>query len=327
MHGIMENDFMFSGKGERPWHGLGVTLDTNLSSEDALKEARLDWRVIPQPIYSEGAITTAQVLAGNANPMAIPGFMANVREDTNEVLGVVSDKYRIIQNVDAFKFADELLNVEELSNKAIYTTSGSLFNGKKVWLLIELPKERILDDELATYLAVVNSHDGSSAMKTFNCATRIVCNNTLHVALKENRRSISIRHMSTAEIRKKEAVRILRGHGSYFEALRKFADQVVGVKVDANKLLDKLFPIPEDATQRVRISVGEERAQISRIFNGMDDLQNFRGTGWGFYNAIADWYSHREPKRRTATYADNRMNEYLEGVPILEQTKELLLAA
>ena len=328
MHGIMENDFMVSGHGIKPWHNLGAVVDGALTSEDALRLAKLDWRVISSPIYTEGAVTLAQSgVSARMTPSPIPGFMANVREDTNEVLGVVSDKYRIIQNVDAFKFADDLMALDELTDKAVYSTAGSLFNGRKVWMLIELPQERIFDDNIAAYLAVTNSHDGSSAMKVFNCATRIVCNNTLHVALNENRRSVSIRHMSTADMRKREACRVLKGHTSYFQALRNFAAEVVGIKVDAEKLLNKLFPIPDDATVRVKTSIAEEKSAIKSIFDGMNDLQNFRGSGWGFYNAVSDWYSHREPKRRTLTYADNRMNEYLEGVSILEQTKDLILAA
>ena len=324
MHGLTERDSMFSGRGVLPWHGLGKVLPDNLTSEQAIKEANLDWQVIPQTIYTEGAVT----LAGTPgfSPSPIPGFVANVRQDTNEVLGVVSDKYRIIQNVDAFKFADDLINVDGLADKAVYETAGSLFSGRKVWMLIALPPERIFDDDVAAYLAVVNTHDGSGAMRVFNCATRIVCNNTLHVALKEHRRHISIRHMATAEVRQKEAVRIMKGHTSYFTALRNFAAEIVGVKVDAEKLLNKLFPVSDEDSKRVKESVNAEKDIIRDIFKGMDDLQNFKGTGWGFYNAVADWYSHREPKRRTATYADNKMNEYLEGVSVLEQAKDLILA-
>ncbi|MDR1089527.1 MAG: hypothetical protein LBL79_00490, partial [Prevotella sp.] len=85
-HEIMENDWMFSGKGIVPWHGIGSVLDDVLTSEDAIREARLDWRVNQIPVY---------VATNWAQP--IPGYVANVREDTNEVLGIVGERYQVAQ--------------------------------------------------------------------------------------------------------------------------------------------------------------------------------------------------------------------------------------
>ena len=323
-HGLTEKDYMFTSK-QPPWHGLGTVVSKNLTSFDALKEAKLDWKVVSSKVYAENTMGVSEWFSGASPLKPIPKFMANVREDTNEVLGIVSDRYKIIQNVDAFQFADELINVEGLTDKAVYNTAGSLFGGKKVWMLIELPIERIFDDDIAPYLAVVNTHDGSGALKVFNCATRIVCRNTLHVALKEGRRHISIRHLASAGDRKSEAFIIMNHHSAYFKAMRSFANDVVGIKVDPEKLLKKLFPTPDNDTKEKRDNREETKQEIIQIFKDMDNLQNFQRNGWGFYNAIADWYSNKEPKRFTKTYNENRMNEYLEGVPILEKTKDLLL--
>jgi phage/plasmid-like protein (TIGR03299 family) len=313
---------MFSGSGVVPWHRLGTVIDGAANSDDAVRLAKLDWRVIPTPIYTEGAMTAARMLP-SPGPRAIPGFVANVREDTNTVLGIVTDKYCIAQNKDAFKFADDLLGLRQ--GDAQYETAGSLRGGRMVWMLINLPTEKILGDDIGSYLAVVNYHDGSGAMKAFTCATRIVCSNTLHTALREDRRSISIRHMSTMDVRKREATRVMKGQSSYFNALRDFAEMVSGKRVDAVSLLQKLFPVPAGVTQRVRQTVLENQSDVLRLLNTKDDLQNFRGNGWGFYNAVSDWYSHRETLKRTATYRENRLKEYFEGVDVLDRAKDLLL--
>jgi phage/plasmid-like protein (TIGR03299 family) len=322
-HGISDRDWMVSGRGEVPWHGIGTVVDGAMTSREALDLARLDWKVIQTPIYTEGAVLVAS--ATQCEPNAIKGFVANVRSDTSEVLGVVSDKYVPCQNVDIFNFADSLVGVD--GGDARYDTAGSLWGGKKVWVLLNLPSEDILGDEVGSYLAVVNYNDGSGALRAFNCATRIVCNNTLSVALKEGKRSVSIRHMSTMSARRNEAVRAVNGQRSYFRALRNFAEAVVGKKVDAEVLLSKLFPVPVDASNRVRENINMTRYIVSGLFNDKDDLQNFRGTGWGFYNAVSDWYSHKIPFRQTATYSENRLSEYFEGCDVLERVRDLVLVA
>ncbi|MDR1584201.1 MAG: DUF932 domain-containing protein, partial [Prevotellaceae bacterium] len=143
-HEIMENDFMFSGNGEVPWHGIGSVLDGVLTSEDAIREAKLDWQVEQAPVYS----------AHNwAAP--IPGYMANVRSDTGKVLGIVGEKYRVAQNRDVFAFADELIGTNKV--KCTYETAGSLFNGKRVFMLVNMPKGRIVGDEYQPYLCLSNA--------------------------------------------------------------------------------------------------------------------------------------------------------------------------
>jgi hypothetical protein len=101
-HEIMENDFMFSGRGIEPWHGIGSVLDDVLTSDDAIREAKLGWQVNQSPVYT---------VDNWAVP--IPGYMANVREDTKEVLGIVGDKYCVAQNRDVFAFADDLIGTNE----------------------------------------------------------------------------------------------------------------------------------------------------------------------------------------------------------------------
>lgn len=156
---------MFSVR-ETPWHGLGRIVMDAPASREALELAGLDWQVESRNIYSgTGAM--------------IPGYRANVRSTDEAVLGVVSDRYRIVQNEEAFQFTDDLLG-----EGVTYETAGSLQGGKKVWMLAKLPEKYIIaGDEVTPYLVFFNSHDGSSGVKVAMTPIRVVCQNTLNLAL------------------------------------------------------------------------------------------------------------------------------------------------
>lgn len=151
---------MFSVR-EKPWHGLGTIVMEALTSADALRLAGLDWMVVQEPVYT-------------GHDEIVKGYKANVRSSDRKVLGVVSDRYKVVQNTDAFGFTDELLG------KGVrYETAGSLQEGKKVWLLARLPKEYVVAGErISPYLVFSNTHDGSGSVKVAVTPVRVVCNNS-----------------------------------------------------------------------------------------------------------------------------------------------------
>ena len=308
----MENDFMFSGRSEAPWHGLGAVLEGILTSNDAIKAAKLDWTVEQVPIYSE---------KNWAEP--IPGFVANIRNDSREVLGIVTEKYHIAQNADVFAFADAL--IENGKVPCTYETAGSLFNGRRVFMLVNMPKGRIVEDEYQPYLCLSNAHDGSSSLQVFLTAIRVVCNNTLQMALKSVKRKISIRHLPFMDQRKEEAVSMMGAASKYFSDLETFASMLAGKKVKIGKVLDVLFPLSDDMSKRQIKSNNEVKDIIKNLLKKKDDLQNIKQTAWGAYSAIADYRSNAESKRKTATYADNKMAMFLDGDPVMNQAQEIIL--
>ena len=312
MHGIFENDFMFSGRGEVPWHGLGAVLDGVLTSEEAIKEARLTWTVEQVPVFS----------ASNKHE-AIPGYIANVRNDTNEVLGIVTERYCVAQNKDVFAFADDLIGNGRV--KCTYETAGSLFNGRRVFMLVNMPKGRIVGDEYQPYLCLSNAHDGSACLQVFLTGIRVVCNNTLSAALNTAKRKISIRHLSMMEMRKDEALKTMGAASKYFHDLEKFASMLAGKKVNIGKVLDKLFPFSMEMSKRQIDSNREVKDLIKNILKRKDDLQNFKGSAWGAYSAIADYRSNAQPKRKTQTYADTKMSMFLDGDSVMNQAQEIIL--
>jgi phage/plasmid-like protein (TIGR03299 family) len=312
MHGLLENDYMFSGRGEVPWHGIGAVLDGVLASDEAIKEARLTWLVEQTPVF------TADNWAE-----AIPGFVANVRSDTKEVLGIVSERYHVAQNKDVFAFADDLIGNGRV--KCTYETAGSLFNGRRVFMLVNMPKGRIVGDEYQPYLCLSNAHDGSACLQVFLTGIRVVCNNTLTAALTTAKRKISIRHLSAMDQRKKEAVRTMGAASKYFHDLEAFAAALAGKKVSIVKVLDKLFPVSRDMSKRQLNSNKEVKEAIRDILKSKIDLQNFKNTAWGAYSAIADYRSNAQPTRRTQTYADRKMANVLDGDPVMSHAQEIIL--
>ena len=121
-----------------PWHGLGTPISHLMTSEEALNASGLNWDVEARPIYTD-------------NGIQIPGYIANTRNTDNSVLGVVTNKYTIVQNRDAFNFTDNLIG-----KGAIYETAGSLRNGKRVFMLAQLPKLKILGDEFGNFICFTN---------------------------------------------------------------------------------------------------------------------------------------------------------------------------
>ena len=312
MHGILENDFMFSGRGEVPWHGIGAVLDGVLTSDEAIKQARLTWTV-----------EQTQVYAATDRAKAIPGYVANVRNDTKEVLGIVSERYKVAQNKDVFVFADELIGNGKV--KCTYETAGSLFNGRRVFMLVNMPKGRIVEDEYQPYLCLSNAHDGSACLQVFLTGIRVVCNNTLTAALNTAKRKIAIRHLSIMEQRKSEALKTMGAASKYFHDLEVFASQLAGKKVNIGKVLDRLFPVSRDMSKRQLESNKEVKELIKNLLKRKDDLQNFKGTAWGAYNAIADYRSNAQPKRKTETYADSKMAMFLDGDAVMNQAQDIIL--
>ena len=143
---------------EKPWHGLGVEVKEALISADALVYAGLDWEVVQKNVYAD-----------DGTP--ISGYKVNTRSTDNAALGIVSDRYRVVQNSDAFQFTDDLLGAG-----VTYETAGALQGGRKAWMLARIPQRYIISgDEIVPYMVVMNSHDGSSGIKIAMTPIRVVC--------------------------------------------------------------------------------------------------------------------------------------------------------
>lgn len=294
---------------EVPWHGLGTIVQEAPTSADALRLAELDWSVIQKPVFTDG--------------IEIPNYKANVRDKDNSVLGIVTDRYKIVQNADAFAFTDSLLDEE-----VRYETAGSLRNGRTIWLLARMPQTKILDDEVDPFICFTNSHDGTGAIKVCMTPVRIVCSNTLNLALNTAKRMWSAKHTTNISSRLNEARHTLRLANDYMSGLGETAEKLAYSKIDTDeimKILNEIFPLEEGASDRQKNTVQKVKDEIMYCYL-QPDIAKFLGTKYGFINAVADWCDHAEPLRNTADYQANNWGRIMNGHPILDRAYELVTA-
>ena len=298
---------------ETPWHGLGTRVITAPTSKEALGLAGLDWQVVQEPIYTE----TEEL---------IEGYKANVRDSDRRVLGVVTDRYKVIQNEEAFAFTDELLG-----EGVRYETAGSLQGGKKVWLLAHMPHEYIISGErISPYLVFSNTHDGSGAIKVALTPIRVVCNNTLNLALSTAKRSWSMIHTGDIKEKMQEAKNTLFMAEKYMDALGKEFEALKLKSLTDEKVLayiEELLPIEDNATpQQIRNIKRLQEDMKIRYFEA-PDLVRLGKNAYRFVNAVSDFATHAEPLRRTANYKENLFSKTVEGNPMIDKAYQMVQAA
>lgn len=308
MHGIMENDTMFSGNGIRPWHGLGTIIEGTATSDEAIKLANLGWDVVQEPLYLK-------------NGIEVPNLYANIRSDTNELLGAVKDKYTIVQNKEAFAFTDNIIKNSK-GIDARYETAGSLFNGKKVFMLVRLPDVDLIGDAVENYLFVSTSHDGSQGLMAGITNVRVVCNNTLQMAERGAQRIWKLRHTQSIKDKAVEAERALGLSLSYIDRVKEDAEKMAAQKVNEEKFFREFFKTMEMAEKnKERVLEG-----MRDIYLNKPDLQNFKGTGWGIYNMVCDYVSNTKPLRVTDKTAQWKMYEFMNGNQMIQNAQKVLQA-
>ena len=295
---------------EKPWHGLGTKVEEAPTSADALRLAGLDWRVEQKNIQ----------LCGGSK---VPGYKANVRSTDGKVLGVVSDRYRIVQNADAFEFTDSIIGGD-----VRYETAGSLNGGKKIWLLAKLSETEIAGDKTEPYLCFSNTHDGSGAVRVCMTPIRVVCNNTLNLALDSAKRAWSVRHTGSLQSKMHEARACLRMANTYMGALAEKADRMANTTItrdQLNRILDELFPVDEHTTEREKQNIKKLRDEYMVCYFA-PDLVKFRDTAWGAYNAMSDMITHNAPLRKTENYRENNWGRLMDGHVMMDKMTALLNA-
>lgn len=297
---------------EPAWHGLGTVVSEAKNSSDALKLAGLDWEVYHESIFLKDG-------------REIPEKFANIRSTDRKILGVVSDHYKIVQNTEAFSFTDALLENDEIEVK--YESAGSLFNGKRIWLLAHLPERLVLGESIGQYLVFATSHDGTLANTCACTPIRIVCNNTLTLALSKAQRTWSFRHMGDIQAKKYEAAKTLQLACTYMDFFEEEAEKLQQRKVSKEMLeeiIEQVFPIDEKDSERTKNNVSFMRNQFISIYIETDDLKPFRGDAWGVYNAFGDFCSHIKPLRETKTYKEKLFASYITGNKFMETAQKAI---
>lgn len=268
-----------------PWHGLGFQIPPGASVKAMLKAAKLNWTVERREMYY--GVTKGE----EEDLQPVPSFAALVRNSDDKVLDVVGSAYRPVQNEEAFSFFKEFVE----TGGATMETAGSLRGGKYVWGLASLNQSFKLrgDDVVKGYLLVGSPHEQGRSLIIKFTTVRVVCNNTLTLALRKGGREWRMSHRldfnDASMANAKEALGIAHDQMSEFERNARKLQKLKITDKDAVGLFTGLFdpsseetPALEDALPRVKILM-----DIYANAPGAD-----KGNGFGVLNAVTYWADH-----------------------------------
>ena len=297
----LESDKSFASFREPAWHGLGTVFTEEVSTKEMLELANLhDWNVrleevaIPKGFSSDKTYNYVT----RTNPFD---------RTQNDILGVVGERYRILQNEELFDFGDALLD-----GGGRWETAGSIKGGRQVFGSLALERETVLDptgvsDKVNSYLLVNTSHDGSIAIQASVTPVRVVCANTLNLALgsgvgrnRSVKQSYKIRHTQTAQGKIQAAREALGLANVYMDEFDKLAQEMIQQTVSNDKFQDIIrmaYPMPEADKKGALSKWNSKLDMIEDIYIGPYN-NTIAGTAWGALNALTeriDW--HRSARK------------------------------
>lgn len=278
----------FALRGEPAWHGLANVLfdeDAHVSTAEMLKAGKLnDWNVrlesIPLPEGYRSNATNHLVVRDN--PF----------DGGQDVLSVVGDRYKVVQNEALFDFGDAILD-----GGAEWESAGSIKNGRIVFGSLTVPREFVLDPEGAndvtkTYLLVHTSHDGSTAVQANITPVRVVCQNTLNMALSGSKQSFKIRHTQTVDGKIQMARQALGLTFAHMDKFEEMARQMFETEITNNQftaLIKSIYPEPEDGSAKVAETRWNEKYDLlQNLYLNGETNANITGTAWGALNALTE---------------------------------------
>ena len=294
---------------QTPWNGVGVDIDAD-NVYEAIAQAGLNWEIGQADVSVGGQV--------------VPKYKATVRMDTGKVLGITKDNYRPIQNVDAFGFADILLE-----QGATFEKGGCYKGGETIWFLMKLPSRTYGGDPHDLYMFLMNGNNGKSSLFAAFTTIRAMCCNMAHLVSRNATYKVSIQHRGDIEGKMFEAQTIMAGANAYFDGLQHTMDELRKINVsrtEMTKIIDGLFPYKEDATDRVKRVAVEKRNQLTNILLNAPDLQNEGWNGLRLVHAITDWESHAEPARHPEGFNENRLMNLATKPMIADRVVEMLTA-
>ena len=294
---IGENgEVAFASLREPAWHGLGTVFENEVTTSEMLELAHLDnWdvRLVDVPLPEGFVSDKTNYFVARTNPFV---------DGQNDVLGIVGERYHTLQNEELFTFGDNLLD-----GGGRWETAGSIKGGRVVFGALALERETVLDpngvsDKVNTYLLVNTSHDGSVSIMASITPVRVVCANTLNMAIgsgvgqwRNAKQSFKIRHTQTAEGRVQAAREALGLANQYMDEFDKMAQAMIETEITNDQFQDILravYPMPEDDKKGAMTKWQNKIELVEDVYMGQFN-QMIAGTAWGALNGITerlDWY-------------------------------------
>jgi phage/plasmid-like protein (TIGR03299 family) len=290
---------------EPAWHRKGTILPDKFTSEEAIRYANMGYDVALAPIYAK--FSNDKTLPEEKRVCKVEGNFASYRTDTLEVFGVVGDRYRVIQNVAAFDFFDSIVG----EGKAIYETAGVLGKGETIFLTAKLPDNIILpgNDIVERYLVFTMGHDGKTPVSCLFTPTRVVCANTLAVALGNGINKVVIKHTNSAIDKIKEAGKLMGLVHKTSGATTEILNAMAKVRINDDQLTEyiKLVFLTPDERKRLAETGDHRLAEIAtRTIGTMEQIADFtltgvgqdtlstKGTLFGAYSGVTGWLFNKK---------------------------------
>lgn len=296
-HQIENNNCFFVGSAA--WHSIGTVLDKPPTAEEATKIANMGWKANKVKMFL-------------ADGSEVPDNFAIVRDSDNSTLGVVGNRYTVLQNEEAFNFFDPLI----ASGVATYEAGGVLHKGRKVWILAKIAGDIEVgkDDVVEKYVVLSNTHDGSGTVIAKVTPIRVVCQNTLSAALGQNRESsskkgsltdtVTIRHTTKVGERTREASSLLKTINETYDKLGKVWQAMATFKMPATATNDYFMSVFPDGQSERSKKPGLMRAELAGLLSNESlgqTLDTTNGTLYGAYNAITARMEHYQSVRKGAS--------------------------
>jgi len=281
------------------WHGLGVILNEAPTAADAIKHAQLDWTVSKRQVFIKPQLETGNDME------RVPDQFAIVRDSDERIFGVTGKNYQPLQNSEAFRFFDPYVEALE----AEYHSAGSLDNGKRIWVLAKIKRddmEIVKGDSVQKYILLTNTHSGKHAVTGALTPIRVVCNNTLTMAMRnKSTKMFRATHSNQMNKRLEEIQAEISMADQSFkraeEFYRAFAKKQVNKKMIDQILADTFewsVSSDEELSARENSFKNKQTETIMKLFEigRGTDIKGVKGTAWGLYNAITEYVQHEKGK-------------------------------
>lgn len=268
----------FASFREPGWHALGTVFHDEVTTSEMLRYARMnDWKVrfVDFPVPDGFRMADNRYLVVRTNPA----------DQGTDILGIVGERYNILQNEELFDFGDALLS------EGRWETAGSLKSGRVVFGSLALDRSTVIDptgvaDRVDNYLLLSSSHDGTASIQASVTPVRVVCANTLAIGLREARQTFKIRHTQTMKGKIEAAREALGLTHKYLDAWDEAMKALVQKSVDDNAFLDLIGRVYEPNDTKAGVTRFEKRKDVIWDFWTAPANEAIRGTGWGAYNAL-----------------------------------------
>ncbi len=289
--------------GQTPWHGLGNQLTQKQPIEIWQREAGMDWQIQDSPVHFK-----ADSIGPLGTIHSFPEQKVLFRSDTKAPLSVVSSRYQIVQPREVLEFYRDLSEVSGYELE----TAGVLKGGRKFWALARTGQSAVLkgNDQVSGYLLLATSCDGTLATTATPTTVRVVCNNTLTIALDGACRSIKVPHNTRFDPQavKKQLGIAVSQWDEFMYRMRNLAERKVQWHEAMGFFMNVMCDIqPNSAMPQV---LPNERAlrKVQSLYEGQgkgSTLASANGTAWGLLNAVTEYVDHERRARSTEYRMDS----------------------